>query len=116
METSINLLQITNIINTTKATRQTVYIEVRETIAEEAMCVETIGEAFKGDQAPEAEVVIYVRRNAISIASQIASRQSTYLRNGNTPIRGLKHAPNTQIYYIQYIRTLLYKSKELKVL
>ncbi len=59
------------------------------------MRVETTGEAFEGDQAPEAEAVIYVRRNTISVASQIASRQSTYLRNGNTPMRGLKHAPNT---------------------
>ncbi len=58
-----------NITNATKATRQTVYIEVRETIAEEAIRVETIGEAFEDDQAPEAEVVIYVRRNAISVVS-----------------------------------------------
>ncbi len=72
METSINLSQITNITNATKATRQTVYIEVRETIAEEAMYVETTGEAFEGDQTPEAETTIYVRRNAISIASQTA--------------------------------------------
>ncbi len=100
METSINLSQITNITNVTKATRQTVYTEVRETIAEEAMYIKTTGEAFEGDQAPEAEVVIYVRRNAIFVASQIASRQSTYLRNRNTSIRGLKHAPNTQIYCI----------------
>ncbi len=49
METSINLSQITNITNATKATRQTVYTEVRETIAEEAIYVETTGEAFEGD-------------------------------------------------------------------
>ncbi len=49
METSINLSQITNITNATKATRQTIYTEVRETIAEEAICVETTGEAFEDD-------------------------------------------------------------------
>ncbi len=89
--------QITNITNATKATRQTVYTEVRETIVDEAIYVEIIREAFEGDQAPgEAlEAVIHVRRDAISVVSQIASRQSTYLRNRNTPIRGLKHAPNT---------------------
>jgi hypothetical protein len=58
------------------------------------MCVETTEEASEGDYEA-LEVVIYVRRNAIFIASQIAGRQSTYLRNGNTPIRSLKHAPNT---------------------
>ncbi len=71
METSINLSQITNITNATKATRQTTYTEVRETIAEEAIRVETTGEAFEGDQAPEAalEVVIHVRRDTISVVS-----------------------------------------------
>jgi hypothetical protein len=69
METSINLSQIANITNTTKATRQTAYTEVRETITEEAIRVEITGEAFEGDQAPEAETAIYVRRNTIFIVS-----------------------------------------------
>ncbi len=102
METSINLSQITNITNATKATRQTAHTEVRETIVDKAIYVEITREAFEGDQAPKEalEAVIYVRRDAISVASQIASRQSTYLRNGNTFIRGLKYAPNTQIHRI----------------
>jgi hypothetical protein len=69
METSINSLQTTNITNATRSTRQTVHTEVRETIADEAIYVETTGEVFEGDQAPEAETTIHVRRNAISVAS-----------------------------------------------
>ncbi len=68
-----------------------------------AIYVEIIRKAFEGDQAPEAaleviiKVVIYARRSAISIASQITSRQSTYLRNRNTLIKGLKHTCHEHI-------------------
>jgi hypothetical protein len=73
METSINLLQTTNITNTTRSTRQTIYIEVRETITDKAIYVEITGEVFEGDQAPKAETTIYVRRNTISIVSKTTS-------------------------------------------